>query len=188
MENQNNFSQNVKIDFNKTQEDDELEILKLKKENVHVFKLSSMSSSEGYTTTDFVDLIFKGLIKMTLKGEYMIIYFLNQDNSIFLVSIMDQNIERFMLEVRDSCRYFAIKAMNASGFPSWYGIGISFFYLIAFKQRNDSFDFKTTLYEFREKLQFEKNLKTKGEYKSKYDFSLKTDTKPQESTKKDFSK
>ena len=82
-----------------------------------------MSSSEGYTTSDFVDLIFKGTMKMTVKGEYMIIYFLNPDNSIFLVSIMDQNIERFMLETKDSVRYFAIKAMNSTGFPSWYGIG-----------------------------------------------------------------
>jgi len=117
-------NQNVKIDFNKNQDDDPLEILKLKNENVHVFKLNSMSSSEGYTTSDFVDLIFKGTMKMTVKGEYMIIYFLNPDNSIFLVSIMDQNIERFMTETKDSVRYFAIKAMNSTGYPSWYGIGI----------------------------------------------------------------
>ena len=65
-----------------------------------------------------------------------------------------------------------------------------FYVILAFKQRNDSFDFKTTLYEFREKLKFEKNLQNKGgEYKPKYDFSLKTENKQNVTeAKKDFSK
>ncbi len=42
-----------------------------------------------------------------------------------------------------------------------------------FKQRNDAFDFYTTLCDFREKLQFERKKQTE-EYKPKYDFSLKT--------------
>ena len=69
---------NSGIDFSKAQEeDDALEILKLKKENVHVFKLPPMSSSEGHIASDFMELIFKGQMKMSLKGEHMIIYFLN---------------------------------------------------------------------------------------------------------------
>ena len=125
MKNTNNdiHPSNLKIDFSGNQEEDQLEILKLKQENVHVFKLSSMSSSEGYTTSDFVDLVFKGPMKMVVKGDHMIIYFLNPNSSIFLVSIMDENFEKFMLEVKDSVRYFAIKAINETGFPSWYGIG-----------------------------------------------------------------
>jgi hypothetical protein len=116
---------NLNIDFNKSQEvEDELEILKLKKENVHVFKLPPMSSSSGHTTTDFTDLVFKGAMKMTLKGQYMLIYFLNKDNSIYLVSIIDENVDRFVIPVKDSCRYFSIRAMNSLGQAAWYGIGI----------------------------------------------------------------
>jgi hypothetical protein len=115
---------NTNIDFNKSVEDDEsLEILKLKKESVHVFKLPPMSSSEGHVACDFVELIFKGMMKMTLKGQNMMVYFLNPNNTIFLVSILDENVERFVIPVRDSSRYFSIKAFNDKGLPSWYGIG-----------------------------------------------------------------
>lgn len=54
---------------------------------------------------------------------------------------------------------------------------------IAFKQRNDAFDFKTTLQEFAEKLKFERNLSLQGEYKPKYDFSLKNEKTIEEKPK-----
>jgi len=118
---------NLNIDFDKNhEEEDSLEILKLKKENVHVFKIPPMSSSEGHVANDFVELIFKGLMKMTLKGEVMIIYFLNPNNTPFLVSIIDENVDRFVVPVRDSSRYFSVKAINAQGQASWYGIGKKF--------------------------------------------------------------
>lgn len=41
-----------------------------------------------------------------------------------------------------------------------------------FKQRSDAFDFYSTLIDYREKLNFEKKVKTE-EYVPKYDFSLK---------------
>ena len=34
---------------------------------------------------------------MTVKGQYMFIYFLNENNTIFIVSIVDANYERFIL-------------------------------------------------------------------------------------------
>jgi len=112
------------IDFSKSyEENDSLEILKLKKENVHVFKLPPMSSSEGHVAVDFQDLVFKGVMKMALKGEHMIVYFLNPNNTIFIVSLIDENVDRFVIPVRDSSRYFSIKAMNETGLASWYGIG-----------------------------------------------------------------
>ncbi len=123
MEN-NDLMPKVEIDFTKSQEiEDDLEILKLKNERVHVFKLSAMSSSDGHTTSDFVDLIFKGMMKITIKGDYMIIYFLNQDNTIFVVSLIDENLDRFMIPCKDSSRYFSLRAMDAKGVPGWYGIG-----------------------------------------------------------------
>ncbi len=112
------------IDFSKNfEEENDLEILKLKKENVHVFKLPPMSSSDGHVASDFVDLIFKGEMKMTLKGEHMIVYFLNPNNTIFLVSLIDEYVDRFVVPVRDSSRYFSIRAINDQGLASWYGVG-----------------------------------------------------------------
>ena len=78
------------IDYKKDMEkEDELEILKLRDPNVHVFSLPPMTSSKGHTTSDFTNLVFKGMMKMTVKGQYMFIYFLNPDNTIFIVSIFN---------------------------------------------------------------------------------------------------
>lgn len=155
----------IKIDYTKDMEkEEELEIFKHRDPNVHVFSLPPMSTSKGHHATDFTNLIFKGLMKMTIKGEYMFIYFLNPDNTIFLVSIVDENYDKYIIPT-DSSRYFSIRAMNSSGEPNWYGI--------AFRQRNAAFDFTVTLQDFKQKYNFEKNLKNQNEYKPKYDFSLK---------------
>lgn len=164
---------NFNIDYTKDMEkEEELEILRHRDPNVHVFALPPMSTSKGHTATDFTNLVFKGMMKMTIKGEYMFIYFLNPDNTIFLVSIVDENYDKYILPT-DSSRYFSVRAMNAKGEPGWYGL--------AFRQRNAAFDFTVTLQNFKEKYNFEKNLKNQGEYKPKYDFSLKP--KPGEENK-----
>ena len=159
-------SQYKNIDYNKNMEkEDDIEILKLRDANLHVFELPPMTSSKGHTTSDFQKLIFKGMMKMTIKGKFMYIFFLNEDNSIFIVSIVDKNYEKYLLNT-DSSRYFSLRAMNPQGVPNWYGI--------AFKQRNGAFDFKKTLMDFKESIIFEENLKNKEnqEYKPKYDLKL----------------
>jgi hypothetical protein len=164
MEGDDAHFKNFNVDYTKNMNDeDEFEILKHRDPNVHVFELPPMSVN-GHSATDFQKLIFKGQMKMTCKGEYMFIYFLNEDNTTFLVSIVNENYEKLIFNT-DSSRYFSIKAMNAEGKKDWYGL--------AFKQRNAAFDFKKTLMNFKEQYNFEKNLKKQGEYKPKYDFSLK---------------
>ena len=64
---------------------------------------------------------------------------------------------------------------------------LNFIVYLAFKQRNDSFDFKDTLTTFKEKLLFERNLKTE-EFKPKYDFSLKVEKTDEEKPKNKLSK
>ena len=164
------------IDYNKDMEkEEEFEILKLRDPNVHVFELPPMSSAKGHLAADFNKLIFKGMMKMTVKGDYMFIYFLNPNNTIFIVSIVDYNYEKFILPT-DSSRYFSIRAMNPQGVPNWYGL--------AFKQRNPAFDFKKTLMDFKEQYLFEQKLKENEgkEYKPKYDFSLGVKKQPENKT------
>ena len=73
------------IDYSKDMEkEEEFEILKLRDPNVHVFELPPMSSAKGHLASEFNKLIFKGMMKMTVKGNYMFIYFLNPNNTIFL--------------------------------------------------------------------------------------------------------
>ena len=192
MDNNTSTNDNMNFDINallksgfglNSSEDENLEILKLTKDDSHIYKMPPMSSSEGHTTDEFKDLIFRGKMKMFVKGPFVIIYFLNENNTVFLVSFVDENIEKYVTRARDSTRYFSLRAMNDKGEAGYYGLGnkIIFIHLV-FKQRNDAFDFYTTLCDFKEKLQFEKKNKSE-EYKPKYDFSMKTE-KPAENEKK----
>lgn len=102
--------------------EEELEILKLKKEDAQIFSLPPMSSSEGHTTEDFKDIIFRGEMKMFLKGTLMIIYFINPDKTIFTACVTDENIERIITRAKGSTRYFTLKVMNQDGTPSYVGL------------------------------------------------------------------
>ena len=110
----------------------------------------------------------------------MFIYFLNPNNTIFIVSIVNYNYEKYILPT-DSSRYFSIRALNPEGVANWYGL--------AFKQRNAAFDFKKTLMDFKEQYLFEQKLKENEgkEYEPKYDFSLGFKKQP-ENKKNNLSK
>ena len=181
---QNNSDEHFKkfnIDYSKDMEkEEEFEILKLKDPNVHVFELPPMSTAKGHVTSEFQKLIFKGTMKMTVKGDNMFIYFLNPNNTIFIVSIVNYNDEKYILPT-DSSRYFSSRALNPEGVANWYGL--------AFKQRNAAFDFKKTLMDFKEQYLFEQKLKENEgkEYVPKYDFSLGVKKQP-ENKKNNLSK
>ena len=66
------------------------------------------------------------MMKITLKGDYMFIYLLNPNNTIFIVSIVDYNYEKYILPT-DSSWYFSIRAMNQQGVPNCYGIAMVWF-------------------------------------------------------------
>ena len=108
-------------------EDESLEILKLTKDDAHIYKMPPMSSSEGHTTDEFKDLVFRGKMKMFVKGNFVIIYFLNENNTVFLVTIVEENIEKCVTRARDSTRYFSLRAMNDKGEGGIYGLGIKLF-------------------------------------------------------------
>jgi hypothetical protein len=131
MENNKNNNEKINFDINNLlknitgnpEEDENLEILKLTKDDAHVYKMAPMSSSEGHTTDEFRDLIFRGKMKMFFKGNFVIIYFLNENNTVFLVSFVDENIEKYVTRARDSTRYFSFRAMNDQGVAGFYGLG-----------------------------------------------------------------
>ncbi len=143
-------------------EDDTIEIMKLRKENAHVYKLPPMTSSQGHTTDDFKELIFRGDVKITTKGDLCICYFLNPDQSVFLISVIEKDIEKFIQPAVGSTRYYTLRAMTPTGESGIYGI--------CFKQRSDAFDFYGTINEFKEKLEKERKIEKDKEYKSKYEF------------------
>ena len=61
--------------------EDQIEITKLQKENAHVYKLPPMTSSVGHTLEDFNDLVFKGNMKITTKGDLCLIYFIHEETN-----------------------------------------------------------------------------------------------------------
>lgn len=122
-----NFNINDLLKNSNVEENNEnLEILKLTKDDAHVYKMPPMSSSEGHTTDEFKDLIFRGKMKIFIKGEFVIVYFLNENNTVFLVSFVDENIEKCVTRARDSTRYFSLRAMNNMGEAGIYGLGKKF--------------------------------------------------------------
>ena len=126
-----NFDINSLLNSSQNPEDEEnLEILKLTKDDAHVYKIPPMSSSEGHTTDEFKELIFRGKMKMFIKGNFVIVYFLNENNSVFLVSIVDENIDNYITRARDSTRYFSFRAMNDKGEGGYYGLGIQFILIL----------------------------------------------------------
>ena len=103
--------------------EEEIEILKLRKEDAHIFELPPMSSSEGHCAEDFKELIFRGEMKMFLKGDLMIIYFYNADKTIFRACVTDFNIDRIVTRAKNSSRYFTLKVINPDGTPAFVGLG-----------------------------------------------------------------
>ena len=104
--------------------DDPLEIFKLSKEDAHVYKLLPMSSSEGYTSEDFVELVFRGKMRVSVKGENLFVYFINKDNTVAYASMVNENIDQCVMRTRDSTRYFGMRAVNDKGMPCYIGLGI----------------------------------------------------------------
>lgn len=143
-------------------DENNLEIMKLRKENAHVYKLPPMTSSKGHTVDDYTDLIFRGNMKITTKGDLCIVYFLNPDETVYLVSIINKDIDKYITQTQGSTRYFTLKAMSPQGEPGLYGV--------VFKQRNDAFDFYGTIVQYKEKLEIEEKLNKGGEVKTKYEF------------------
>jgi hypothetical protein len=103
--------------------EDPLEIFKLSKDDAHLYKLLPMSTAEGHTTTDFDELIFRGKMKMTIKGELALVYFVNANNTLAYVCVVNQDIDKCVSRCRDSGRYFALRAMTDKGQPAYLGLG-----------------------------------------------------------------
>lgn len=101
-----------------------LEITKVKKDDAHVYRLPPMKTSEGHTTDDFKDLVFRGKMRMAVKDKFMLIYFYNADGTVYLVTIVDENIDKFVVKVSGSSRYFTLKVFNQEGKLDFYGLGM----------------------------------------------------------------
>ena len=103
---------------------------------------------------------------MISKNNNVIINFLNPDNSVFACCPVPQRWEEAIQKCVDSSRGFAIRLQNLNGKYAWVGL--------AFRDRNDAFDFNVCFSDFEQKKDLEANPnKFAKEFENMQDFSIK---------------
>ena len=88
-------------------------------------------------------------MKVVSKSNSLTIKFFNLDGSLFAQSPIPRRFEDAVQKCVDSSRGFAIRLQNSNGKFAWVGL--------AFRDRNDAFDFNVCFKDFEEKVDAEKN-------------------------------
>jgi hypothetical protein len=113
-----------------------------------VLKLPVLSSvSVGYRGGDWKEKIWKGTIKVVERGDHcgIVLSDSNDPKNIFAVCpYMEGAVERCV----DSSRYFVLRIENANNRHMFIGV--------AFNERNDAFDFNTSMEDARREREIEK--------------------------------
>jgi hypothetical protein len=101
----------------------------------HVFKLPTRQTAGGWRGADWTEEVWQGTVKVVERGDLTVVLLVDRANgSIFAVCpIKDGAIDRCV----DSSRYFVLRIENANGRHMFIGM--------AFNERNDAFDFNTSL-------------------------------------------
>jgi len=114
--------------------------------NAHVFKLPTRQTvSVGWRGADWKEKVWQGTIKVVDRINITAVLLVEPKNGcIFAVCpLKEGSIERCV----DSSRYFVLRIENASNRHMFIGV--------AFNERNDAFDFNTTLEDARREKQAE---------------------------------
>lgn len=103
--------------------------------DAHVFKLPPRPTAGGWRGADWTDEVWQGTVKVVERGEVTLVLLVDRvSGSIFAVCpIKDGAVDRCV----DSSRYFVLRIENANGRHMFIGM--------AFNERNDAFDFNTSL-------------------------------------------
>ena len=103
--------------------------------DAHVFKLPPRRTAGDWRGADWTDEVWQGTVKVVERGDLTVVLLVDRVNgSIFAVCpIKDGAVDRCV----DSSRYFVLRIENANGRHMFIGM--------AFNERNDAFDFNTSL-------------------------------------------
>jgi hypothetical protein len=101
----------------------------------HVFKLPANPTAGGWRGADWTEEVWQGIVKVVERGEMTLVLLVDRvSGAIFAVCpIKDGAIDRCV----DSSRYFVLRIESANGRHMFIGM--------AFNERNDAFDFNTSL-------------------------------------------
>jgi len=145
--------------------------------NVHVFKLPPRQSGAGWRGADWREKVWQGTVKIVERREEGSE---EESTKILLVDGTSSNIfavcpvtgrKNAVERTVDSSRYFVLRIENASGKHLFIGI--------AFNERNDAFDFNTSLEDSRREKEAEKmsHQTASTKYSSNKDYSIKSGEK-----------
>jgi hypothetical protein len=130
----------------------------------HVFKLAPRPTAGGWRGADWTEEVWQGTVKVVERGEMTLVLLVDRvSGSIFAVCpIKDGAIDRCV----DSSRYFVLRIENANGRHMFIGM--------AFNERNDAFDFNTSLEDAkRERIAAKEPQPTAAPSLPEKDYSLK---------------
>lgn len=105
-------------------------------------------------------------MKLVAKNNSLIVQFINKDDKkVYAQGPIPANIEEAVQKTVDSQRGFAVRLQKGGQF-AWVGV--------AFRDRNDAYDFHVYINEFYQKLDRERNpAKYAYEFKPSKDFTSK---------------
>lgn len=114
--------------------------------DAHVFKLPPRQTAGGWRGADWKDKVWQGTVKVVERGELTAILLVDRTNgSMFAVCPLKEGaVDRCV----DSSRYFVLRIENANGRHMFIGV--------AFNERNDAFDFNTSLEDSKREREIEK--------------------------------
>lgn len=131
--------------------------------DAHVFKLPPRQTAGGWRGADWDQEVWQGTLKVVERGDLTVILLVDKGTgSIFAVCpVKEGAVDRCV----DSSRYFVLRVENAKSGRHMY-IGM------AFNERNDAFDFNTSLEDARREREAQLN-PVKVEKGPSKDYSIK---------------
>ena len=134
--------------------------------DAHIFKLPPRPTAGGWRGADWDKEVWQGTLKVVERGELTVILLVDTNSGkIFAVCpVKEGAVDRCV----DSSRYFVLRVENGEAEKHMF-IGM------AFNERNDAFDFNTSLEDARREKQAEETAAAKmAEYTSeRTDYSMK---------------
>lgn len=152
---------NVAAAYLKSLEDEEvIERVRCTIPDTHVFKLPPRVTAGGWRGADWDAEVWQGTLKVVERGDLTVILLVDKaKGSLFAVCpVREGAVDRCV----DSSRYFVLRVENEKGAHMFVGI--------AFNERNDAFDFNTSLEDAKREKEYDETALDQGPAK---DYSMK---------------
>jgi hypothetical protein len=130
--------------------------------DAHVFKLPPRQTAGGWRGADWDQEVWQGTLKVVERGDLTVVLLTDKNSgAIFAVCpVKDGAVDRCV----DSSRYFVLRVESEDGRHIFIGL--------AFNERNDAFDFNTSLEDARREKEAEANPQSVEQGPAK-DYSMK---------------